>query len=89
VNDVIINADERTIMDEHTFLISDTMRNNYLGLFEELLSMKDDDQAVLFAWFMDNLFLIEQSVDELQFLQSEEEFSYIDINNLPDSAIGE
>lgn len=75
-------------MDDVTFLIGASMRNNYLGLFEELLSMKNDDQAVLFAWFMNNLWLIEQSDFELKSLQSEEEIRELE-KRMPHCSCGD
>ncbi len=65
-------------VNEHTYLITSSMRNNYLAIFEELRDMGSQDQSVLMAWWMNNGFLIDQSIAELKSLQSEEEIKEIE-----------
>jgi hypothetical protein len=46
--------------------IEKQMRDNYLTLFEELKEVADKSDGWFFlAWYKENRFLIEQSIDEL------------------------
>ena len=60
-------------MGEQTFLIPETMRNNWLALFEEMQINGKNGQATLFAWWMGEQFIIKQSIAELTMLQAEED----------------
>lgn len=56
-----------------TYIIDDTMRNNWLALFEEMQVNGKDGMATLYTWWMGEQFLIEQSIFELNDIQAEED----------------
>jgi len=63
-----------------TYWIDDTMKNNWLALFEEMQINGADGMATLFTWWIGEQFIIKQSIAELTMLQAEEDIDNEVIN---------
>jgi len=56
---------------QKTYRIDEHERGNYLSLFDEIIINGDIGAAALYAWYLDNRDIIEQSVVELDTLDGE------------------
>jgi hypothetical protein len=61
-------------MTPKTYWIDEIMKNNYLALFEEIQINGAKGPMQLYAWYLGEQFIIEQSISELTMIQAEEDY---------------